>query len=202
MLKKALLLPIAAVITILLLLGWFGGEAQPVDHQVIRYFTDWRAANPQGTGAIILLTHLGGAPALLTMAGLGIGWLLWQGHRGRAALLAATVLGGRLGVELLKLLVDRSRPALDAHPVAVFSQSFPSGHAGNSMITYLALAVFAAPERWRQPAVVAAVLLALAIGATRPILGVHWPSDVLAGWTYGAVLVALMAGAARPRTEA
>jgi undecaprenyl-diphosphatase len=59
------------------------------------------------------------------------------------------------------------------------------------MTTYLALAVFAAPERWRRPAVAAALVAALAIGATRPVLGVHWPSDVVGGWIYGLVVVTL-----------
>jgi undecaprenyl-diphosphatase len=102
------------------------------------------------------------------------------------------VLIGRIGIEVIKLVVDRARPSLEEHPVVVHSQSFPSGHAGNSMITFLALALFVAPERWRVPAVTVAVMAAIAMGATRPLLGVHWPSDVLAGWIYGAA-VALVA---------
>lgn len=196
-------LAFALAFFLFLLLGWVGGPVQPLDVDTIRYFAGWRAEHPQGTGLVILLTYLGGAEFLLAVAGAGAGWLLWRGERGRAAGLVLTVLGGRLGVELLKLLIDRPRPALDAHPVAVFSQSFPSGHAGNSMVTYLALALYVAPERWRRPALVAAVLLSLAVGWTRPVLGVHWPSDVLAGWTYGAALVALLwFSFFRPRSEA
>lgn len=183
---------------VLLLLGSFGGAGQPLDLATIRFFADWRAAHPSATQGVILLTHLGGAPMLLSLAIAGASWLWWRGLRGRAAALMLTVLGGRLGVELVKLAVDRPRPALDLHPVAVFSQSFPSAHAGNSMITYLAIALFVAPERWRRAAVGGALLLALAIGATRAVLGVHWPSDVIAGWIFGAALVSLC----QPRSAA
>jgi undecaprenyl-diphosphatase len=151
----------------------------------------WREANPQATSAIILYTHLGSAIALLAMTALGALWLWQRRERARATALVAAVLGGRLGIEVMKMVVDRPRPSLEMHPVVVHAQSFPSGHAGNSMITFLALALFVAPPRWRGPAVAAALLASLAMGATRPLLGVHWPSDVLAGWIYGAAVVLL-----------
>lgn len=185
------LLLIAVATVLILLLETFGGLTYPLDVAAIRASGPWRVANPGATGAIILYTHLGSAIALLTMTALGAWWLWRRRERARAAALLAAVLGGRLGIEALKLIVDRPRPSLDLHPVVVHSQSFPSGHAGNSMITFLALAVFVAPERWRVPAVVAAVAASLAMGATRPLLGVHWPSDVLAGWIYGAAVVLL-----------
>lgn len=172
-------------------LGVIGGPAQPLDVTVIAEFAGWRQRHPEATSSLILLTHLGGAPVLLTLAVLGTIWLVLQGMPRTAACLLLTVSLGRLGVEGLKLLIGRARPALDAHPVEVFSQSFPSGHAGNSMVTYLALALFVAPPAWRRPAVAAALLLAVAIGSTRPMLGVHWPTDVLAGWLYGLLVVSL-----------
>lgn len=188
--KPIFLSAASAALILLLLLGIWGGSGQALDERVILYFQQWRAAYPQATGAAIFLTHAGGAPFLLSGAAIGAVFLLWLGERRRMFLLGATVLVGRLGVELLKLAVDRPRPAFDAHPVIVFSQSFPSGHAANSMITYLALALFVAPERWRRAAVASALALALVIGSTRPMLGVHWPSDVLGGWLYGILVVA------------
>lgn len=183
---------LALAVLLLVLLGWAGGAAQPLDIGVIRDFAEWRANHPQGTGWTILLTHLGGAPALVSMTGLAALWLWWRGHRARAGLLLLTVLGGRLMIETLKLTVNRPRPSIDAHPVVVFSQSFPSGHAGNSMLTFLALALYLLPERLRGRGLAAAVAGSLAIGATRPILGVHWLSDVLAGWLFGAAFVSLI----------
>jgi undecaprenyl-diphosphatase len=182
---------LGAAIALFLALEWIGGITYPLDVAAIQASGPWRAAHPQATSAIILYTHLGSAIALLAMTALGALWLWRRRERMRAAALVAAVLGGRLGIEAIKLVVDRARPSLDTHPVVVHSQSFPSGHAGNSMITFLALAMFVAPPRWRVPAVAAALTASLAMGATRPLLGVHWPSDVLAGWVYGAAVVLL-----------
>lgn len=178
-------------LALFLTLEWIGGVTYPLDLAAIRASGPWREMHPQATGWIILYTHLGSAPALLTMTAACALWLWRQGERPRAAALLAAVLGARIGIELIKWVVDRPRPSLDAHPVVVHSQSFPSGHAGNSMATFLALALILAPDRWRTPAVASAVTAALVMGATRPLLGVHWPSDVLAGWIYGATFALL-----------
>ena len=183
---------LAAALILFLLLEWIGGVTYPLDVAAIRGGQHWRAEHPQATGLIILYTHLGSAPVLLTMTALGAAWLAWQRNWGRTIALLVAVLGARIGIEAIKLFVDRPRPGFDAHPVVVHSQSFPSGHAGNSMATFLALALIVAPERWRRPAVALALAASLAMGTTRPMLGVHWPSDVLAGWIYGAT-VALLA---------
>lgn len=182
---------LAVAIGVFLFLEWIGGSTYPLDVAAIREGALWRALHPQAEGLIILYTHLGSAPALLSMLALGAAWLWWRRERARAAALLAAVLGTRAGVEILKLVVDRARPSLDPHPVVVHSQSFPSGHASNSMATFLALALFMAPERWRRPAVAAAVTASLAMGTTRPVLGVHWPSDVLAGWIFGTTVTLL-----------
>lgn len=195
-------LPFAALAVLFLLVAFGLSLSQPVDTAAILAFQEWRLRNPQGTRLAIWLTHAGSGAWLLPLAGLAVLWLLWWKERARAAMLAVAVLATRLSIDLVKLLVDRPRPAFDAHPVAVFSQSFPSGHAGNSMATYLALALFAAPERWRPAAVTGAVLLSAAIGATRPLLGVHWPSDVFAGWLFGAAVVLLTNGEFRSRRSA
>jgi len=74
----------------------------------------------------------------------------------------------------------------------VKTSSFPSGHATSSMIFFLTLAlVLGAETRWQRPAVIAAILLSLAIGTSRVMLGVHWPSDVIGGWAFGMLWVLL-----------
>ncbi len=185
-----LLLALALLVCIVLL-GLIGGAGSPFDETIVRGFVVWRSSNPTGTSATVLLTQLGGAPVLLALAAAAAAWLLVRRERRRALALVATVIGGRLLIELIKLAVSRPRPSIDAHPVTVFSQSFPSGHAGNSMMTYCALALFALPERWRAAGLAAAAMLSAAIGATRPVLGVHWPTDVLGGWTLGALWLLL-----------
>jgi len=183
-LLPALLLALA--LSLFVLLGVVGGAQFPLDVDAIRHGGRWRLAHPQVEGVVILYTHLGSAPALLSMTAVGAAYLWWRRARRRAVALLLAVVGARIGIEVLKLVIDRARPGLDAHPVVVHSSSFPSGHAGNSMATFLSLALFVAPERWRPQAVAFAVTASLAMGSTRPLLGVHWPSDVLAGWIYGA----------------
>ena len=91
---------------------------------------------------------------------------------------------------ILKALFARERPEIVPHLVEVHSLSFPSGHSMNSAIVYLTLAVLIArgyeERRTRSFVIGAAALLVLLIGVTRIYLGVHYPSDVLGGWTVGA----------------
>jgi hypothetical protein len=91
--------------------------------------------------------------------------------------------------------IQRARPELMAHLVKVDTTSFPSGHAMNSAIVYLTLAaLLARTEKQRQVRIYlvgAAIMLTLAIGFSRVYLGVHWPSDVLAGWCVGAAWAAI-----------
>lgn len=138
------------------------------------------------------LTALG-EPTVLVAAGfLVAGWLWWR-QQGRLALaLLLVVLVGRGLSEVQKYTAARMRPALEPHLVVVKTPSFPSGHATSSMIFYLALALaLTAGKSWHRPAVAMAVLLSLLIGTSRVMLGVHWPSDVIGGWAFGALWVLL-----------
>jgi membrane-associated phospholipid phosphatase len=133
-----------------------------------------------------------GEPTVLVAAGfLVAGWLWWR-RRGRLALaLILVVLLGRGLSEVQKYTVARVRPALERHLVVVKTSSFPSGHATSSMIFYLMLALALAPAGWRRLAAACAILLSLLIGTSRVMLGVHWPSDVIGGWSFGALWVLL-----------
>ncbi len=132
------------------------------------------------------LTYLGNWPTVVVVTILGAGWLLYRGKRRAALVLLIASFSGRLLVILEKAYFARNRPEEDLRLVEVHYQSFPSGHAANSMIVYLAIALLAFDDpRHRQWAVGAAVLLSLLIGLSRPMLGVHWPSDVVAGWSFG-----------------
>jgi undecaprenyl-diphosphatase len=76
--------------------------------------------------------------------------------------------------------------------VVVKTSSFPSGHATSSMIFYTVIALtLTAKSRWHRPAVAGAILLSLLIGLSRVMLGVHWPSDVIGGWSFGLMWVLL-----------
>jgi undecaprenyl-diphosphatase len=168
--------------------------AGPLDRQLLH--TLYAADRPAIRDAVIVVTSLGNWLVLLTLTLIGAAWLLYRREARSAFLLLATTLAGRLLVDLEKLDIGRLRPQSEVHRVLVGDLSFPSGHAGNSMIVFLSLAMLVAPRRFRQFAVAAALVGTAAVGITRPMLGVHWPSDVVGGWSFGAAWVLLMLGLA------
>lgn len=151
-----------------------------------------RGAGPYGLRRTAIdLTALGGGTVLTLVVVAAAGLLLVQRLWLTAlALVAASWTGGQV-VQLVKAAVGRARPDLADRLVPVVSASFPSGHAANSAIVYLSIAALAS-QVVRAPApraylFGAAVLLTALIGSSRVYLGVHWPSDVIAGWSFGAL---------------
>jgi undecaprenyl-diphosphatase len=138
------------------------------------------------------ITAFGGFTALTVIVVLGVALLLAHGRRLQALIFAVTVLIAQGVAEVIKLLVDRARPEIVPHHDLVYSSSFPSGHALMSPVVYLTLAAILAADERRQSVkvmlVASAVLLVLAVGVSRVYLGVHWPTDVLAGWTLGTAI--------------
>jgi undecaprenyl-diphosphatase len=102
--------------------------------------------------------------------------------------------GASLVFRLLKVVLDRSRPPLADRLVAETNESLPSGHATMSVVVVGTIVVltWAGRGAWARAAMVAAAAAWIgAVGATRVYLGVHWVSDVLAGWAVGAAWLAL-----------
>ena len=193
----------AGLVALLLLLwlaaGLLGGIEFAPDIGLIRQLQLIRADAPGVTLAAIAVTQAGSAFGTLG-GGLGVAaWLAWRREHWRAAILGATVLFGRLVIDGMKLMIDRSRPSVDLHPVVTHSSSFPSGHSGNSMIVFLSIALIAVPAAHRVAAVIVAVLASLLVGVTRPYLGVHWPSDVIGGWSLGAAIAIIAWSVAESR---
>ncbi len=136
-------------------------------------------------------TALGGVGvlALLTAA---VSAYLWLDGKRRAAVLVLLAVGGAfVGSTLLKHGFQRPRPDLVPHGSYVYTSSFPSGHSMMSAATYLTLGALLARMQSRRRVKVfllaVAALLTLMVGISRVYLGVHWPTDVLAGWTAGGV---------------
>ncbi|MEX2479994.1 MAG: phosphatase PAP2 family protein [Gammaproteobacteria bacterium] len=135
-------------------------------------------------------TGLGGT-GILTLFTLGASGYLILRRKQKAALAVLIAVGGGILLSTaVKLGFDRPRPDLVPHGSYVQTASFPSGHSMMSAVVYLTLAVMLARVRpqWRIKTYVlaCAVLLTVLVGASRVYLGVHWPSDVLAGWSIGA----------------
>lgn len=186
----------AVLLTIIFVAGLFGGPTNTFDIATVRYLAALRADQPRLTEAAILLTWLGSAYATLGVGTLTALWFFWTKRLRHAAFLATAVLSARLLLDVAKVMVARARPAFDEHPVDTHSWSFPSGHAANTMAVFLIVALFVLPPRYRRAAIATAVMLSVAIGLTRPYLGVHWPSDLIGGWSLGllAAWLAVTAG--------
>lgn len=132
-----------------------------------------------------------GSGAVLTLVTLAVAGFLALQRRTRSMvlLLVATGAGAMLS-SLLKLGFDRPRPELVPHETLVYSASFPSGHSMMSAVVYLTLGALLARVqpgiRIKAYILSLALLLTLLVGVSRVYLGVHWPSDVVAGWAAGA----------------
>lgn len=146
-------------------------------------------------------TALGGTGIILfIMVGL-VGFYLLRQNYQLASLILLAVLGSFLLTYTLKAGFNRPRPELVPQITFVSAASFPSGHSSIAATTYLTLGALIARSQEQRRAklyiMAFAILLVLLIGFSRIYLGVHWPSDVLAGWVLGAVWAIVVLLAAR-----
>ncbi|MBX3470848.1 MAG: phosphatase PAP2 family protein [Planctomycetes bacterium] len=147
------------------------------------------------------VTALGSTVVLTLLTLVAAGWLGLRRSWADAGLLGLALAGGSALTWSLKALFERERPDLVTHLDAVSSPSFPSGHALQAAVVYLTLGAVLArllPGRAEQRYALAVALgLALLVGASRIVVGVHYPTDVLAGWCVGAAWAAVCWCAAR-----
>jgi undecaprenyl-diphosphatase len=157
---------------------------------------------PALADAARLVTMLGDGRVVTVLTLIGGIVLLLRKHRQRAVALVVGTLVGRGLVELQKYEIGRLRPDANPHLIAVHNLSYPSGHSANAMLVYLVLALMLVEDpRRRTWYIAAALLIAALVGTSRVVLGVHWPSDVLGGWAFGALwalVVLWTAGRAAP----
>lgn len=136
------------------------------------------------------ITSLGGYPVLVVLVAIVIGYLLVVRLYGPALYVALSLAMGMLLSQILKSVYDRTRPDFVDHLVDTHTASFPSGHATMSTVVYLTLAALivrlVADTRARIYVLAVAVLVSFAVGVSRVYLGVHYPTDVAAGWALGA----------------
>jgi undecaprenyl-diphosphatase len=201
--SMAELAPFASLALIAALLAAFagiadevsGGQTHALDEAVLRALRNPNdLADPIGPAwlehVMRDITSLGSFTLVALVALITIGYLLIEGKRAAAAFVVVAIAGGVVLSEGLKQVFARPRPELVAHLVEVQTASFPSGHAMLSAVTFLTLGALLAriqsDRRLKAYVISVAIVLTLLIGASRVYLGVHWPTDVLAGWCAGA----------------
>jgi undecaprenyl-diphosphatase len=139
--------------------------------------------------AAIDVTALGGTTVLALLLLIVVGYLALEGRYDAVVLVVVATAGGGILGEGMKWWFARARPAIVPHLVNVGSASFPSGHSMLALVTYLTLgallARFVPRRRTRTYCISVSLLLALLVGLSRVYLGVHYPTDVLAGWSAG-----------------
>ena len=140
-------------------------------------------------------TALGSTGVLVIVTLAVVGFLVISGKRQAALMVAGSIISGMLLSQALKWGFARPRPELVPHAVRVYTQSFPSGHAMMAAVVYLTLGTLLArtqPSRRIKVYLLAvAALVTVLVGVSRVYLGVHWPTDVLAGWAGGAAWAVL-----------
>lgn len=151
---------------------------------------DGQPIGPAWTPGLVRdVTSLGSAVVLVTMTVMILGYLLLSGRRRIALLIAVAVAGGEVLNTVLKNAFDRARPDATLHLVGVHSTSFPSGHAMAASIFYLTMgAVLARAAHRRREKIYFmawAIFLTAVVAFSRVYLGVHYPTDVLAGCAAG-----------------
>lgn len=162
-------------------------ESQAFDSAILLAF---RQLHTPVLDTVMALVTVLGEPVVLLCVGLGLGiWLLMRGRREQALTLAIAAAGAGGLNYWLKELFRRSRPALWERIVDVNHYSFPSGHAMVSLVVYGTIGYLLAIHfrRWRLLIIASTILLVTAIGLSRLYLGVHWPTDVIAGYAAGIV---------------
>ena len=164
-----------------------GGGIIAIDGPVMNWMLGHRTADL--TSVMVLVTDVGGTGVVSSVATLVTGWLAWRHRWHDALLVGGTTLGAGLLIGVLKPLVGRSRPPVVDQLVIETNQSYPSGHALAAAAVLGVLTVVLIrrlPRRGpRLLLTIAATAVTAAIGLSRLYLGVHWASDVIAGWLIG-----------------
>lgn len=186
---------LAAIVFVHLAVAAPRGDYLPVEHEILQAFRQPGTDLPLGpewvSSGVRDLTALGSAIVIILLTVTITGYLLLTRRRAAAVLLLVATAGGQVMNGTLKHLFGRERPEATLHLVEVRSPSFPSGHSMAASIFYLttgALLTQTARRRREKIYIIAAVLAVTGLIAfSRVYLGVHYPTDVVAGWCAGLV---------------
>lgn len=169
------------------------GAIADADHEVTAWLHDRAIESERVVDVTLAVTTIGNPLTLTAFVVITAGWLLVHRHVRTAVWLVTVTLMGAVVESILKVVVGRARPDFDSVLLDPVSKSFPSGHAMNTTvvlgaITVAVVAAATSPRAGAVPAAaVGAVIVAFGVGVSRPALGVHFVSDVIAGWLLGVV---------------
>jgi membrane-associated phospholipid phosphatase/protein tyrosine phosphatase (PTP) superfamily phosphohydrolase (DUF442 family) len=164
-------------------------------------------ATPRWDSLMVAVTTTGDVRTVVTFATLAALGLVARQRRKDASLLARCIVGTALAAYVAKAALHRTRPHFWESPAPETDFGFPSGHAMDSLALAFGLAVIAWPTRWRWPVIICGSIYVSAVGASRLSLGVHYPSDVIGGWTlavawlFGLLLIRATAQTDTPRRK-
>jgi undecaprenyl-diphosphatase len=194
---RSLLAPLLVgfgAIALAMLLAYLGsemleGDTAVFDLRILRAALAARVTYPWLTSVARDLSGLGSVGVLTIVTAAAVGYLWLTSARVTAAVMALSVTAGSIVNSLFKTLFGRARPDAPLTEFAFSSLSFPSGRAATSAIVFVSLGALLASTRSarieRVYLLSMAATFAAVVGVSRVVLGVHWPTDVLAGWAFG-----------------
>lgn len=181
-----------------------GRGPTPVDQWVYDFTGDWTSQAPWTTDvAAVIAVAAGGLGATVVAVG-AVGFLVVRRRLAAAAFVALSAALGVVVIELVKRSVGRPRPPGAEEFVSDLDKSFPSGHAAAGIYVFAALAVLvlllgaSVDSRATSWVGLGFFALSIGIGLSRVVLGVHWATDVMAGWAVGSAVLLGCAAVARP----
>lgn len=169
----------------------FDGDTQEFDSAVLLGI--YHYSSPVLNEIALKVTNAGGVLGVLSLGAVAVGIYLWRRQWQACAQIIAGIGGAGVLNFLLKLIFERDRPALWDQLIIETNHSFPSGHAMLSSALAFSLVIVLWHTKWRWVAFVLATLYIFAIGFSRLYLGVHYPTDIIAGWCVSAAWVLIVA---------
>src|SRR6476469_419754 len=186
----------ASCVSIIFILAWLFEEV--LEKQAFGFDTAWiywvhGYANPSLDAMMLTITQLADARVVVVIVALTLGILWWRNHRSEAKIFAIACLGAFILNNGMKLFFAKPRPHIFPSLISETSFSFPSGHAlgGFVMYGFLAYLLSAHFPKYSKFIYTLAVITIAAIGLSRIYIGVHWPTDIIAGYGVGYIWLML-----------